>query len=198
MKLAVRAWLFAILLTFITIIPHLATAGMTPEEVEKFENFKPHAEKGNFAAQLIIGYCYYKGEGVDKNLAQAAVWIRKAADQDYSHAQGMIGYCYQYGEGVEKDPAQAVSWYRKAAEQGNALAQLNLGACLADGIGVKKNEIEAYAYWSIAKISNSKSIENLTILEKKLSVAQITAGQVRTKELQKEIEAKIATKKAGK
>ena len=171
---------------------------MTPEEVKKFENFKPHADKGNFAAQLIIGYCFYTGEGVAKDSVQAAYWIRKAADQEYSYAQGMIGYCYQHGEGVEKDAAQAVTWYRKAADQGNALAQINLGVCYAEGIGITKNEIEAYAYWTIAKNINNKPVENLSILEKKLSVGQITAGQKRAEELQKEIDVKIAAKKAGK
>lgn len=179
------------------VVTKTAYCGMTPEEVKKFWDFKPHAEQGNFAAQLIVGMCYYTGEGVEKDVIQAASWFRKAADQDYPYAQGMIGYCYQHGEGVEKDEAQAVAWYRKAADQGNGLAQLNLGACYAEGLGITKNEIEAYAYWTIAKTKNNKPQENLSILEKKLSLNQIAAGQKRAAELQKEIEAKIAAKKAG-
>ena len=100
---------------------------------------------------------------------------------------------------MAQDQVQAVSWYRKAAEQRYALAQTSLGVCYAKGEGVAKDEIEAYAYYNLVGWSDYGEAEKkLAILEKKLSRDEIASGKMRTKELQKEIEAKIAAKKAGK
>ena len=59
-----------------------------------------------------------------------------------------------------------------------------------------KDSIEAYAYISLAGITNESARKFLTNLEKDLSRNEIVAGQKRAKELQKEIDAKIAAKKA--
>lgn len=74
----------------------------------------------------------------------------------------------------------------------------HLGDCFANGQGVPKDETEAYAYWNLASVTYGEARRSLENLEKKLSREEIAAGQKRTKELQKEIEAKIAAKKAGK
>jgi len=109
-------------------------------------------------------------------------------------AQFILGNCYAYGLGVAKDQVQAVSWYRKAAEQGDAAAQFFLGNCYAFGEGVAKDEIEAYAYYNLAGMTYKDARKNLAILEKKISRDGIASGQQRTKQLQKEIEAKRAGK----
>jgi len=63
---------------------------------------------------------------------------------------------------------------------------------------VAKDEIEAYAYWNLAGITHEEARKNLALLEMSLSSESRLLGQKRTKELQKEIEAKKAAKKAGK
>jgi TPR repeat protein len=194
MNLAHSKWLSAVLFTVLALLPWSASAGMTPEEVKAFEGFKVQAEKGDANAQSNLGHCYASGRGVAKDGVQAVKWYRKAADQGYAAAQFNLGLCYFNGEGVAKDFVQAVSWYRKAAEQGNASAQYNLGVCYAKGEGVAKDEIEAYAYWNLAGITDEDARKNLAILEKKMSRDEIASGQQRTKQLQKEIEAKMAGK----
>ena len=92
--------------------------------------FLPLALNGNSQAQERLGYCFYKGYGVEQNYAQAVKWYRKAAGQGVSYAQYNLGQCYNFGIGVTKNYAQAVKWYRKAAEQGAAAAQHNLGGVL--------------------------------------------------------------------
>lgn len=89
-------------------------------------------------------------------------------------------------------------WWRKAGEHGHAQAQNNLGNCYVNGEGVAKDEIEAYAYWYLAGITHEVARKNLTILEKRMSADQIAAGQKRAKGMQKEIDARIVAKKAGK
>lgn len=244
----------------LVITPTEAFAGMTTDEVRKFEASMLKAEKGDSAAQSNIGVCYQKGLGVAKDEAQAVVWYRKAAEQGQAVAQSNLGMCYEYGLGVTKDLIQALTWYRKAADQGdttaqtnlgslyatgvgvlkdeaqaailfqkaaeqgakeaqlnlgvcyeygrgvvkdarmafywylksakqgNANAQLNLGVCYYTGSGTAKNAIEAYAYFNLAGVSNPSARENLSIIERRLSREDISAGQKRTMELQGEIE----------
>ena len=148
-------------------------------------------------AQFYLGICYVDGLGVTKDLAQAVSWYRKAAEQGLDIAQNRLGRCYEAGQGVKKDELKAASWFRKAAEQGNPDAQLSLGACYSKGSGVLKDSVEAYAYISLAGITNESARRFLSNLEKDLSRSEIVAGQKRSKELQKEIEAKIAAEKAA-
>jgi TPR repeat protein len=108
--------------------------------------FRAAAEQGHAEAQLYLGSCFYKGEGVDQDLAEAVRWFRKAAEQGHADAQNPLGVCFQRGEGVERDFAEAVSWFRKAAEQGLADAQNWLGFCFTIGKGVYQNFAEAVSW----------------------------------------------------
>ena len=196
MNLASRHWLSAMLLALLAFLPWSASAGMTPEEVKAFEGYKAKAEKGDAEAQYNLGLCYFYGTGVAKDEVEAVKWFRKAADLGYAKAQSNLGISYYDGTGVAKDEVEAVKWYRKAAEQGDAKGQCNLAACYARGTGVAKYPVEAYAYWNLAGITVEVARNNLAILEKEMSPDQIAAGKKRTKELQKEIDARIAAKKA--
>jgi TPR repeat protein len=191
-------WAFLFLLGMLTFSPIGASAGMTPEEVKQFEDYKAKAEKGDAVSQYNVGVCHAKGEGVAMDDMQAVWWYRKAAEQGLALAQYDLAVRYDSGKGIERDNAAAIRWYRKSAEQGYGPAQSNMGVCYATGEGVLKDEIEAYAYWNLAGITLEEARKNLAILEKNLSRDEIAAGQKRSKELQKEIEAKIAAKKAGK
>jgi len=124
---------------------------------------------------------------------------RTKAEAGDARAQYFLGYSYFNGRGVAKDVDESFKWYRKAAEQGDAGAQLALGGCYYAGKGVAKDEVEAYAYWSIAAANYPAMFaETVAELQNKTSPNIRLLGQKRSKELQKEIEAKIAAKKAGK
>ncbi len=75
------------------------------------------AESGDAESQFQLGRRYDKGEGVSQNLAEAAKWYRKAAEQNYGLAQFNLGLCYATGEGVTLDYVEAVKWFRMAAGQ---------------------------------------------------------------------------------
>ncbi len=107
------------------------------------DTIRKHAEQGHAKAQFDLGVCYAKGEGVNKDPAEAAKWYRKAAEQGDAGAQYNLGGCYYNGYGVDKDHAEALKWYRKAAEQGDARAQVALGACYFLGDGIEKDEQQA-------------------------------------------------------
>lgn len=109
---------------------------------------KSAADKGEPLAMTHLGVLYAGGFGVDKDLAKAASWHRRAAELGVSEAQYNLGQLYHsvgIGDGKGSDPAQAVSWYRKAADQGFAMASLNLGALMLQGAGVEKDVDKALA-----------------------------------------------------
>ena len=198
MTSAARPWIAAIITSLLAASPAWIYAGMTPWELKEFEEIKAGAEKGQPISQAFYGVYYFAGSGVPKDQAQAVLWFRKAADQGHIGSQKMLGMCYANGWGAAKNQAEAASWYRKAAEQGDTNAQISLGHIYNVGEGVTKDPVEAYAYWNLAGITDEGARRNLTRLESLISADQIAAGKKRTLELRKEIEAKIAAKKAGK
>jgi hypothetical protein len=85
-------------------------------------------------------------DDLPQDIAKAAEWLSKAADQGDVIAQNAVGAMYAGGVGLPLDYVQSVKWYRKAAEQGYEVAQNNLGLCLEQGRGVQTNLVQA-AEW---------------------------------------------------
>ena len=103
---------------------------------ESFRAALRKAQAGDAEAQFQVGQSYAEGRGVTRDLAEAAKWYRKAAEQENAAAQDGLGICFFRGKGVEYDAAEAVKWLRKAANQGKAEAELYLGAACLRGEGV--------------------------------------------------------------
>jgi len=191
-------WPAALLFLGLVLSPVISIAGMTPEEIKLLEGYKVSPDPENAKAQFILGFCYDNGRGIGQNEAEAVKWYRRSADQGYAPAQSSLGDCYLNGTGLSKNEVEAAKCYRKSADQGFARAQGSLAFCYINGQGVPKDEIEAYAYWNLAQVTDEKSRRNFSRLEEALSPEERLKGQQRTRELQKDIEAKIAAKKAGK
>ena len=105
------------------------------------------ANSGDAAAQVLVGESYASGNGVARDLKQAADWYRKAAGQGSIAGELHLAVLYRDGgKGFPRDMAQAAAWYRKAAEQGDPGAQGTLGVLYSMGQGVPHNDVEAY-YW---------------------------------------------------
>ena len=113
----------------------------------EFDGQRKLAENGNAVAQNYLGYCYYHGDGVTKDLVEAAKWYHKAADQGNATAQRMLGVCYENSNGVLQDYTEAVKWYRKAADQNEITAQWCLADCYAKGQGVPQDYEEAVKWF---------------------------------------------------
>lgn len=139
------------------------------------------------------------GKNSEVYRAEFAAYKAKAELQGDALAQYQTGVYYFNGYGVTVDEVESFKWYSKAAEQGHAGAQLALGGCYYAGKGVAKDEIEAYAYWSLAAANYPAMFaETVAELQNKMPTDIRLLGQKRSKELRKEIEAKMAAKKAGK
>ena len=108
------------------------------QQYEKcFEGHLELAEQGYPLAECQIGYFYYDGLGVEKDLAKAVWWTRRAADHGDRDGQCNLAWFYEDGIGVERDMEQAAFWYRKAALQDHDLA---IDKCRELGISLD-NEI---------------------------------------------------------
>ncbi len=86
------------------------------------------AEREGLAwAQCNLGGCYYKGNGITKDVKEAVKWWRLAAKQGLPQAQYNPGVIYANGEGVSQDKEMARKWFHAAWENGDeavkALAQ---------------------------------------------------------------------------
>ena len=115
-----------------------------------------NAQSGDAVAQFVLGMDYFTGTLINKDDAQAAIWIGKAAEQGFVLSQYELGALYYSGKGVPQDYAQSAIWFRKAAEQGNAEAQSFLAGQYGLGNGVLQDYAEAYFWYDIALAGNNK------------------------------------------
>ena len=122
----------------------------TSTKNDSFDFLLKKAKRGNRDAQFAVGEKYYKGNGVDKNYAEAVKWYRKAAEHGYAKAQCDLGTCYYEGHGVSKDYQEAVKWFRMAAGQGSEKAQHNLGLCYYMGTGLPQDYKEAVKWFRMS------------------------------------------------
>ena len=124
---------------------------MTPDEVKKFEEVKAKAEKGDAEAQVLLGWHYLNGEGVEMDSKQAAIWWRKGAEQGNDGCMNMLGWYYwglrhRKDSDRKEDMVQAVFWWRKGAERGNPQSQSKLAGCYFYGKGVEKDMAQGVAW----------------------------------------------------
>jgi TPR repeat protein len=89
---------------------------------------------------------YQRGEGVQRDMAEALRWYRMAAMQGSAESQALLGFAYLKGDGVSRDAIEAGSWLLKAATQGDSFSQYILGQMYERGDGVPK-DLSAAAYW---------------------------------------------------
>lgn len=117
------------------------------------------AMRGDANAQCVIGYCYYSGQDVKKDYAQAVYWYLKAAEQNNSYAQVRLGDCYYLGRGVSRNYSEAAEWFKKASAQGHSFGQLNLGLCYLNGKGVSKNLMLALSLFKKAAVQGNAAAQ---------------------------------------
>jgi TPR repeat protein len=85
-----------------------------------------------------------------KDLQQAGLWYRKAADQGNNWALYNLGVCYEFGTCAVADDAKALSLFQAAAKQGNAWAETNIGWMYQMGRGVPPDRGLAIAWYEQA------------------------------------------------
>lgn len=128
------------------------------------------AKQGDPEAQFELAYCYSKGEGVEKNDAEAIGWWRELAnivdpyndereytDEEYEAfdeasyyiggAQYELGYHYYNGVGVKQSYEDAVKWFALGADNNSVHAMNDLAKCYYYGHGIKQDCKEAFRWF---------------------------------------------------
>lgn len=151
------------------------------------EQTRSQAAGGDTDAQFGLGLKYGCGEGVALDFAEAAVWYRRAADQNHALAQFNLAMMYAEGQGVPQSDADAALWIRRAANRGDAGAQFQLGArcqrASFDGLprDAVESKIEAYKWFRLAAAqgyrNSDMASENLNL---RMTQEEVTEGDRRT------------------
>ncbi len=185
--------------------------GVPVDYIEAASWYRKAAHQGYAPAQRKLFYFYSRGMGVEKDEKVGVAWLQLADEQDYLNNKQnkkadipegpYLGWHPTYmrlnrviAPGAPKDINNAVSWWRDAALSGDARAQYNMAVRYHLGRGVVEDEVEAYAYLNLAAIEDPDAAEMWTGTFLDASLKLATAGQKRTRELQREIEAKKAEK----
>ncbi len=115
----------------------LANSSYAKHNIKKGIKLLNDAAETNPQAMYLLGTLYEAGKGVDKNMAEAVSYMKKAANMGYGPAECAFADMYYEGRGVEQDYTKAVEWYAKAYEQGrlNENAAKRYAACYENGWG---------------------------------------------------------------
>ena len=137
------------------------------------EFYQKATDKGD--AQFKLGYTYYYGLGVPKDLRKAAGLYQTAADLGNAEAQFDLGMMYEVGQGVPMDLGKAAELYKKAANQDYEPAtrglsrlgdaQFKLGYTYYYGLGVPKDlRKAAELYQTAADLGNAEAQFDLDMM----------------------------------
>jgi TPR repeat protein len=104
------------------------------DEIAAMEVYRKYAERGVVTAQVELGWCYIRGDGVEKDELEGLRWWKQAALRGDAKAQDLVGtWLFEGADGIPKDITGALHWYEKAAWNGLVDAQFTLGEIYCDG-----------------------------------------------------------------
>ena len=102
--------------------------------------------------QYLLGQLYHRGDevqDVQKDLVEAAVWYRQAAERGHIEAQLALGTMHADGTGALEDPVEALAWLEVSAAQGHEEAR-KLKRLIAKRLtdqGIQRARERARMYW---------------------------------------------------
>jgi TPR repeat protein len=90
---------------------------LAEDNTEAVRWYRAAAEQGQKDGLAGLADMYAKGEGVEKDLAEARSLYEKAADAGHDRAARVLAHAYEKGGlDVEPDAGQAAHWKSRAAE----------------------------------------------------------------------------------
>lgn len=132
------------------------------------------AEKGNAEAQFKVGEMYETGFGVKKDMAQAKLWVEKAAAQGNEAASYKLLYWDMQKNGMKGDNAKKYQAMLKKAEAGDGHAMYYAGMVEANGAGVKVNYDKALDWLNKATLVGILEAEReYTVVREKQQAAKL-------------------------
>jgi TPR repeat protein len=106
---------------------------LTPEQFERAAAFEAHQQR-----LLQLQRMSYRElqRLLTGDPAEAALWVRSAAEYGMPAAQLRLGRILLEGNGVERDERGAFTWFERAADGGDTEAMNMAGRCHENGWGV--------------------------------------------------------------
>jgi TPR repeat protein len=136
---------------------------LAAEEIDVVERL---AGEGVLEAVFLMATAFDEGLGRTEDPAEAAVWLRRAAERGHVLAQHNLGNAHAAGRGVEQSDRLAVEWWLKAAAAGDAIPQLRLGEAYEAGRGVTRDMASAcHWYGEAARRGNGAALKALDRLD---------------------------------
>ncbi|TWG85298.1 Sel1 repeat-containing protein [Cupriavidus gilardii J11] len=117
---------------------------------DALRDFADAARQGNRLAQFNYAMMLLRGEGTASQPQQALVWLRKAADNQMTHAQFTMGELHERGDLVPKSLEEANRWYERAGAGGHIQAQVALATNYFIGRGVPRDYGKAFDWYTRA------------------------------------------------
>ena len=106
---------------------------LTPEQFERAATFEAHQQR---LVQLQRMSYRELQQLLTGDPAEAALWVRSAAEYGVPAAQLRLGRMLLEGNGVERDERAAFTWFERAADGGDPEAMNMAGRCHENGWGV--------------------------------------------------------------
>lgn len=109
-----------------------------------------------------IGYKYYQGDGVEKDVKATLRHWENGAKLGSASCMYAAGQLYEIDESL-KDYAKALQYYKMAAESGHPGAYVKLGILANNGQGIEKNVAQGFQYFKKARELGDESAEGYII-----------------------------------
>lgn len=90
--------------------------GIKEDFNKAFEHYTKSFNIGNYDAAYHMGFCYFYGLGVTKNIIQGYNWCKLAADYNYAQAMAELSNRYEKGLLVEQNDEQAAYWKNRSTQ----------------------------------------------------------------------------------
>ncbi|CAG8722056.1 9278_t:CDS:2 [Rhizophagus irregularis] len=138
------------------------------DQKKAFECFEQHAKIDNKIAKYWLGFYYWEGYVVDKNLGKAAELFKEVADKGNPDAQLRYAFALvDKNSPLKFNLEEFVKYLTMSADNGNVVSQFNLGDLYFNGkLGILKDEEIGLNYLKLAAIKGfSKACDMLDKLE---------------------------------
>lgn len=135
--------------------------------------------KQNGIAKYLLGYSYYVGFWVQKDLKKAFELIKEVADSDaYDEAQYMVSEFYINGHATPKNYNKAIAYLSSASNQGYSDAVYKLGNIYAEGVMYTQDIKKAHIQYNIAAVMGIEdAAKKRDILEKSIKIEDLLVIQ---------------------
>ncbi len=108
-----------------------------------------------------LGDAYQGGHGVERDVAQAEMWLRKAAEAGHLRSMARLGMLLGHHERSDEDRKESVEWYQRAADLGDSSGMTFLGFAYRDGHGVPVDERRAVDWFIRAHEAGARNAAEL-------------------------------------